>query len=106
MLTNQRERGFLKITDQPTTYYRPPTTYETTDQPPTTDQPTKCTDDRPIDHRPVKNLMTTKNLNLYLTYTAILKHKIQSICRHALDHAHILTALGINFFQSIFISFL
>ena len=42
------KKGFLKTTDQPTTYHRPPTNRP----------PTKCTDYRPTDHRPIRNMRT------------------------------------------------
>ena len=34
-------------------------------------------------------------MNLYLTETTILNHKIRSICNHVLHHVHALIALGI-----------
>ena len=41
-------RGFLKTTDQPATYHRPPTNRP----------PTKCNDHRLTDHWPIRNMRT------------------------------------------------
>ena len=50
--------GFLKTTDQPTAYHRPPTNLPI-DHLPLTNQPsTKCPDHRPTDHRPIRNMRT------------------------------------------------
>ena len=48
--------GFLKTTDQPTTYHLPPTNRP----------PTKCTDQmhRPTDHGPIRNMRTITNFKL------------------------------------------
>ena len=59
--------GFLKTTDQPTTYPIPPTNQPNNHRPPPNRSSTRCTDHRPNDHRPVKNLRNSKNLNSYLT---------------------------------------
>ena len=66
------EMGFIKTTDQPTSYHQSPTNRPNDHQPPTNQTPTKCTDHQatdhqPTEHRPVKNLRTRKNMNSYLT---------------------------------------
>ena len=64
--------GFLKTTDQPSTYHRPTISRPTNHRAPTNQPPTKFTDHRPTAHRPVRNLRTRQNLNSYLTYPTTL----------------------------------
>ena len=40
LMLSSIEQGFFKTTDQPTTYYRPPTNRPTDTDQPTTNQPT------------------------------------------------------------------
>ena len=54
--------GFLKTTNQPTTYHRPPINRPTDHLPPTNRQPTKCTGHRPTDYRPIRNMRTRNSI--------------------------------------------
>ena len=61
---------FLKTTDQPTTYHRPPTNR------PTNPPPTKWIDHRPTDHRPIRNLKTRN----YITNLKCITDKNVRLC--------------------------
>ena len=54
--------GFLKTTDQPTTYHRRPTNWPT-DQPTTYHRP-PITDHRPTDLRPIRNMRTRNSMKI------------------------------------------